>query len=50
MGGKHISSIGELKKSKTGYTLKTKKGSFPILKKQVFAIGKDKPLITINEK
>ena len=49
MGGKHIGSIGELKKTKEGLTIKTKKGSFPILKQHVFVIGKEKPSITIKK-
>lgn len=50
VGGKHIGSVGELKKSKDMFTVKTKKESFPVLKQQLFVVGKDKPLITITEK
>jgi len=49
IGGKHIGTIGELKKSKRGLTIKTKKGSFPVLKQQIFVIGKEKPIIAIEK-
>ncbi len=50
IGGKHIGTSGELKKSENKYLVKTKKDSFLVLKEHIFVIGKDKPLITISEK
>jgi len=49
IGGKHIGAIGSLKKIDNGYEIKTKHGSFKILKEHVFVIGKDKPLFNVKE-
>jgi len=48
-GGKHINSVGHLKKTDKGYEIKTKKGLFKVQKEHVFVIGKDKPLFKIKE-